>query len=914
MNEIINTWIRNQRLNGRSWDWIRTIGDRTEEGIRNFLRERFEIDFWELLTLEEWRQLVDEQEHQNEIIDRINDESGATIIGNTNEDNEIIIPPNEDSAWQCYKNRLRNNGFGLQTIAAIERSTIKILKHLSRDTTAIGPIKGLVVGNVQSGKTANMAALMAMAADNGWNMFVILSGIIDSLRVQTQRRLTTDLNNQGSLFNWQPINYDRAAADYGNRVEDFNLNADSNQRYFAVCLKNAYVLKRLLGWLARGGQHREQIKMLIIDDEADQASINANPRTRTRINNLILNLVNNRNENGAVVQNSFQAVNYIGYTATPYANVLNEQPGENSLYPSNFIATLAVSDEYFGPQQIFGCSITDYLGLNIIRDIPDDQIVDIQMIHNNQSTNIPEKLKDAVCWFLCGVSCIRYWGYSKPVSMMIHTSINTNHHSAIANSITQWINDTNRETIIESCRTIWVNEADLFNVNSFREQYPNYHSNNDGENISSLPTFDHILRGINYLLDIGITNIQINDNNDLEYTNGIHLCIDNSVRNNNPAIMRRLLYPDANNMPDVAPAFIVVGGQTLSRGLTIEGLISTFFLRSTINSDTLMQMGRWFGYRRGYELLPRIWMSARAREQFEFISEMDYSLRQEIKQMADTGTNFSEVGPRIITSPQAGLIRIVSSNRMRGAIPVDFDFSGRTMETGVFTNDQNMLAQNLHTAREFIKSLGNPSDMKHINGHNYLWTNIEFEKIRDNFINQYQYSERLRGFNDLSPLISWLEQYTDAGLIENWNVILAGKQNGDNRWEATDGISVIKVDHTQRGQRRGNIINIGVLRSPNDFLTDIPIDNEREIREDINNHRLANINDLRSRYGLDRTPQLIIYVINRNSTPRQGAQNRFPLDALDDIIGFCINIPGIRNHNNGILAVRINIPQNRIDI
>ena len=166
MNDIIISWIKNQRLRNRTWDWIRNVGKPTEEELINFWNERETIDFWDPLTPEEWRELVNEQERQSEIIERINDESGATVLGSANEDNTIVIPTNEDSAWQCYKQKLRSDGFGLQSIEAIENSTIKILRHLSRDKTDIGLIKGLVVGNVQSCKTDNMVALMAMVSDN----------------------------------------------------------------------------------------------------------------------------------------------------------------------------------------------------------------------------------------------------------------------------------------------------------------------------------------------------------------------------------------------------------------------------------------------------------------------------------------------------------------------------------------------------------------------------------------------------------------------------------------------------------------------------------------------------------------------------------------------------------------------------
>lgn len=217
------------------------------------------------------------------------------------------------------------------------------------------------------------------------------------------------------------------------------------------------------------------------------------------------------------------------------------------------------------------------------------------------------------------------------------------------------------------------------------------------------------------------------DNEQIEYSSGIHLCIDNSDANNNS----RLIYPNNNEMPCDAPAFLVIGGNTLSRGLTIEGLISTYFLRPAGCADTLMQMGRWFGYRKGYELIPRIWLSARVRDQFRFISEMDQKLRNEIKFMAEIGLNPADCGPKIMISPSTQFLKIVSDNKMQGAVAATYDFTGHTMETGVFTNDQNMLESNLNLLSTFIESLGNSSTDVHENPYavnNKVWKNIPPQK------------------------------------------------------------------------------------------------------------------------------------------------------------------------------------------
>ncbi len=119
------------------------------------------------------------------------------------QDNGLFIPENERSCWQLYKKHLN---WKKESIDDLEEATLGILKRLSTDTSETGPIKGLVIGHVQSGKTANMEALMAMAAVHGWNFFVVLSGSIENLRLQTLRRIQKDLNHEGNLI-WQGVEH-----------------------------------------------------------------------------------------------------------------------------------------------------------------------------------------------------------------------------------------------------------------------------------------------------------------------------------------------------------------------------------------------------------------------------------------------------------------------------------------------------------------------------------------------------------------------------------------------------------------------------------------------------------------------------------------------------------------------------------
>ena len=406
-------WIRESRGNNIDWEKIEYGRKNDYAGLQRFLEMQTEINFWPEMSISDWKELVKSERNAEENVKRIDIVAGIAHIHDERQDNAITIPEDETSSWQLYKKKLLDNGFKEDTVNEIERTTHKILKRLSDDTTNTEPVKGLVVGNVQSGKTANMAALMAMAADWGWNMFIVLSGTIDNLRIQTQNRLFNDLNQQGALW-WRPLQHLSKTIDISQRAQSLHFDETSKERYFTVCLKNSSRLKKLIQWAQADKNKQKQMKILVIDDEADQAGINTkkiDQDERNKINGLICALVNGQNENGEDIDSTYRAMNYIGYTATPYANILNEA-GRESLYPRNFITTLAVSKEYFGPQQIFGYSgdSVDFDGLDIVRTIDAAELNKLKNIHDGNTEIVPETLIDAICWFMCGVACMRIWG------------------------------------------------------------------------------------------------------------------------------------------------------------------------------------------------------------------------------------------------------------------------------------------------------------------------------------------------------------------------------------------------------------------------------------------------------------------------------------------------------------------------
>ena len=240
-------WIKAALDQGWTWDSIMTAGQGSEDGLKNFLEQQKIFNFWNI-NIEEWKAIVQEEWEYSKSFKKFEDDSIQAMIMNPGESNNIAIPTDQKSSWQLYRNKLLKDGFKRETVEIMEKKTHEILRQMNGETIKSEPVKGMVVGNVQSGKTANMAALMAMAADYGWNMFIILSGTIDNLRKQTQNRLWNDLNQPGNA-QWIPLEHLKKKASLGSRAQDLYFAEGDPRKYFTVCLKNSTRLKDLIQWL-----------------------------------------------------------------------------------------------------------------------------------------------------------------------------------------------------------------------------------------------------------------------------------------------------------------------------------------------------------------------------------------------------------------------------------------------------------------------------------------------------------------------------------------------------------------------------------------------------------------------------------------------------------------------------------------
>ena len=894
---VVRTYIEQVFDKLKSWEQVEGFvglsGDKLSLPILRAFLGYSEED----LNEEIWVALINYYKEKDKAIE-------ITKLGN-NIRNNASIPTDAYSSWQLYKQKLINQHWSVKSITNIEKSSINILSNLSQDTSETGPIKGLVVGNVQSGKTANMSGLMAMAADNGFNFFIVLSGVIENLRQQTSTRLYNDMNSTGNgHLHWKQVDKPSLKSKLPeHNISSFDLSENGKNRYFSVCLKNSTRLKALLDWLTSDEQKAKQLKILIIDDEADQASINTKKiedEDPTKINGLIKKIVNS---------NKFKGINYIAYTATPYANILNEV-GEESLYPKDFIFLLEPSEDYIGAKEIFGTEVPEVSpGIDIVRDIKDSDEEEITLLHEFPSYKIPKSLEKAVNWFILGVATLRAIDYRKPLSMLIHTSFKINDHISISKSIELYLKyfKNNYSLLSEELRNLYEDESQDFKKSHFLEAMKEYSS---ADNVPDYPKWEevekYLLRILRLEEDEYISHIPIGETGEPKFHKGFHLVIDNSRASADDQIVR-LVYPSNKQLPNVAPAFIVVGGNTLSRGLTLEGLISTYFLRKTNQADTLMQMARWFGYRKGYEIFPRIWLTRDAYERYTFLSQMNEELRDEIKKYAINGMTPADYAPKVKNSANRQLIKITSNNKMQSAVATEFDFIGFNTQTIYFENDTTILEKNLKATSEFLNNL----DVPIIKRHRMVWQNVDAKKVMS-YLENYKVCEDDIKMSSLPALIKWIQENSET--MANWNIIYSAlgeieeSKGLDENWNI-HGYSPKPVIRTKLKNRSSEkVANIGALRAPSDLLADITENLEPSEKSASKPVEIAAI---RSKYGYEKTPQIIIYKVDKNqmtedefisqNTKPDGTQikkKRAPLNFAQDVIGINVMIPGVSKGGN----------------
>lgn len=912
--KLMNTII-NYRDAGENWEDIRTLEKFSPMDMDTRLFFISKESKFDNLTLKIWEELVDYLKKEESGIETVKIASSVRM--------EVTLPTDPDSQWVKYKQYLQDKKFSGQTIAHIQESSKEILSSLSMDTEFEEPVKGLVIGNVQSGKTANMAGLISLAADHGFNYFIVFTGIIDSLRKQTEDRLYSDMNIRNGKWNWNLISNPKIkSGDIRNKWE--NINLTGNDRHLTVSLKNSKRMDELIKWLYSDKNKLKEMKVLIIDDEADQASVNASGdlSKRTAINKHMIRLVH------GIDNKKFKATNFISYTATPFANILSEA-GSNTLYPKDFIFSLTPSEDYLGPSEMFQLMEPETLpAINIVRRIPDKDNELIKNIHKENSLVAPESLKKAIDWFFLASCVMRHQRYKKPISMLIHTSMRMDDHDKVANVVKEYIENIRLDIdeYLSKLEKMYNQESLDFSLEDFKEGMSDYSSL---EEVKDYPSWEHIKNQLLRVLNITgdenyLSHMKIDDDGRLTPHHGFHIAIDNS----NPKSMDesmvekemvKLVYPESKL--DFAPMYIVIGGNTLSRGLTIEGLVSSYFIRTTNQADTLMQMGRWFGFRKGYELLPRVFLTDLTRQRFEFLAQMNEELRSEIALMGTRGVTPKEYAVRVKNSPNQQFIRITSKNKMLGSEEVEIDFTGFNKQTYVFKNNKKDLELNIRLTKNLLENM--PVQAKKSFDGNVVWRGIPYEIIREYFAN-FKFNDAQIDFSNIDALLAWFENVLkdNPNSFSDWNVIMVTPNNDNNTdyWEI-DGFKMYSSSRSRRGDvdSQGNV-SIGALRSPLDLYSDLY---ERPELSNKELNKMETILNMREEQGLGTVPQLILYRIDKQQMSNEAffedkykgkdlsnrtTPMRYPLNFSEDIIGMNILIPGELKKGNKATKVSVVLP------
>lgn len=926
----LNTITRRLKKDPNSYE-VMLEEPETDKTLKEYLESRIDFDCWpENLTTEIWKALVEKVYNSLKLKGEIRERNYRIQIDTKDENNVVQIPSGSKSLWVHYKRNLIKKDFLFQEVELVQEECFYTLKKLSGENINSKPIKGLVVGNVQSGKTAHMAGLIAMAADNGWNFFVILSGSIESLRKQTEERLISDLVSSNTHLSMRVLDHLSHNSNSADMLDKLNLSDDSHHRYLTVCLKHKTHLDNLLNWisLSHVKSNSRNLKVLIIDDEADHSSLNTKNDFATSTNDNIATLVNGYSRNNPKLKkrHPVQAMNYVCYTATPYGNLLNES-GEDSLFPRDFVHFLSSSPKYIGIKEVFGTGADydeDNRTLDIVRTINHKEILDVEKIQSKEfCLEIPSSLKQSLMWFLCSVSAMRKIRKNekdfKSFTMLIHTSFKQKAHESISEAIKKWINKRIKhdfDDFINDCKELYKLESNKFSKADFIQCLPDYEKY---ALVNDYLEFDEFKEELINLLKCGTQSIMFNsDNIMMKYGEGILLCVDNCSHNGlteeNEHL--RLIYPDKSSKPDSNTlAYIVVGGNTLSRGLTLEGLTTSYFGRTVYQGDSLLQMARWFGYRIGYELYQRIWMSDETIRKYNFIAKVNDELFQELEDLSESRRTPLECPVSIKYSPNRTWLNVTATNKQQEAVPVEWDFSGKHSQTTIFDSTNEAIVNNIKVVTSLLSSLEEPiKSVFPYSINNYYWKDVSFAVI-SNFLSKFKFSKSSQSFDEIPILVEWIEKIVDKHNFDDWIVVAAGNQpskiDKERNWLVNDTYEIGKIQRTI-GHFKGEQIRIKTLDNKRDFLSSISVNNEglTSLCDEGGSGKsiVSNYKKILKHANLENRPILVIYSIDRISKSEDGQFNLSDKTNGKDLFAFSITIPSKQNVNKTNYIQKISLP------
>ena len=728
-------------------------------------------------------------------------------------------------------------GWALATLQRSDDLTDRILELLE-DPNRPGSWdrRGMVVGEVQSGKTSNYIELICKVADAGYKFIVVLTGTTNSLRAQTQLRfdegflgwdtrlnLALDSRNKRvgvgtlagePLLRAIPSTNAEERGDFNRSIANqFNVRLGGDP-VIMVVKKNGSVLRNLTRWAKSlspvGPEDRiPDTPTLVIDDEADFASVNTRPvgsgddEDPTVINGRIRDLLN-----------AFEKSAYIGYTATPFANIFiypDQDAGRygRDLFPRDFLINIPVPSNHVGPTKVFGLPADPDDDIGAVAALPLVRVVadhhdHIPNVHRSSWTveKLPDSLTSAMRAFIltCAARAAR-GDEGQHNSMLIHVTRFVNVQSQVAEQVRFELRDIQNRIrygdgesphpIIEELRSMWMEDF-VPTTQGVRDLYPD------------------LMLGCQEVQWEAVRSRLVESSQKIQ------------VRVINGAARDALDYWDH---PEGLSA-IAIGGDKLSRGLTLEGLSVSYYLRASRMYDTLLQMGRWFGYRPGYVDLCRLYTTDELREFYSHITMATEELRQEFDLMADRGMTPSDFGLRVRSHP-AGLV-ITAANKMRNGTPMTVSYSADISETISFERAPERNRRNHERFDRFVASLGSPELGP---SGNRIWRGVAGEEVADLLeeIVVHQGSRKARG----DYLAGYIRSQNAIGGLVSWSVALISNPSGEPSAEL-GGWRVYplrRTPHLQDSADRAAVYRIRRLVSPTDEMIDLTEDQRKQAFE-----------------------------------------------------------------------------------
>lgn len=738
-------------------------GVRTEQEIRDKIDYYVQI-FNADVSVDDVAALFDEMRHRHGVRMDI----GAALIAPDFEDwfDTARRRSIDWYYWDRYKDYLSKGGFPGPVLEAMNEKTNLVLRYCG-DPKGDAPFdrRGMVMGDVQAGKTGNYTALISKAADAGYRVIIVIAGIHENLRSQTQKRideglvgrnsdiLPTEITSDGGRVGVGWEDFSRLPKSLTSRKADFRkgqasigwrLDSEKEEPFVFVIKKNASILKHILGWLRSLNLHKGSdlidLPMMLIDDEADNASINVakGPDAVSRINGQIRDLLN-----------LFEKSSYVAFTATPFANIFIDPDKEHEnagkdLFPEHFLISLDRPGYYYGAEKVFlGDPEEDET--RPTRDIEDnDPHLPVKMPKGHQVLDLPESLLTALRTFIVSGAIRDLRGQQdKHHSMLVNVSHLTAVQTQVANLIRHHMNDVIKPALKMHC-ALPQNEAEMnAEISKCRLIFEIEYGASDECWSDVLPLL--------YRVADRATIYEVNSKSG-----------------------EKLVYNDVKDPENDQVTAIAVGGYSLSRGLTLEGLTISYFLRNSKAYDTLLQMARWFGYRPGYEDLCRIWIKEDARKWYSHIASASEELRQDLRYMAGSEASPRDFGLRVRSHESA--LEITARNKAGSGqeVIVEVGLARSRIETTIIHDNGpgNEAHLNRQAAMKLFKRLSKQKPV--MNGASMVWKSVPSEDIKTflrEFVNHPD-AERTQ----TEPVVRYIEEREDENLSE-WDVVFVGSSD-----------------------------------------------------------------------------------------------------------------------------------------